>query len=149
MNSGLAFEAAVHRLLLLVGLSRETEVHEWALARLAEPDAPHELVEVVSAPALLSPLREALYPLAAGADANKVAMTVLRALADDPSRHDRSVEDRIRMLNQLRLDGSLQHELRDAIKAREEWHMLATHGLPHPEKVTHESLDLWLDSELR
>ncbi len=146
MNDAIAFEAAVHRLLLLVGLTRETDVHDWALARLAEPDAPHELVDVVSAPAMLSPLREALYPLAKIADSAAVAKTVLKELADDPTRHSRSVDDRLRMLRLLREEGSLPLTLRESIKAREEWHMLATHGLPHPEKVTHESLDSWLSS---
>lgn len=144
MNAALAFEAAVHRLSLLVGLSRETDVHAWALRWLELHDVSADLVDVITAPVALSPLREALAPLAASAPADAVAIVVLAALAHDPSRHTRGVADRLHMLRVMRTDTALPTDVVEAIKLREEWYMLAQAGLLAPEPVTHETLDAWL-----
>lgn len=144
MSELLAFEAAVQRLSLLVGLTREPEVQAWALGWLERHDVTADLVEVVTAPPMLSPLREALAPLAAPAPADAVAVVVLCALAHDAQRHVRAVSDRLHMLRVLRMEAALPAGVAEAIKLREEWHMLAGAGLPAPEPVTHETLDAWL-----
>jgi hypothetical protein len=144
MSELLAFEAAVQRLSLLIGLTRETDVQAWALGWLERHDVTTDLVEVVTAPAMLSPLREALAPLAASAPPAAVSLVVLSLLAHDAQRHQRTVSDRLHMLRVLREAGGMPREVADTIKTREDWHMLAQAGLPAPEAVTHASLDTCL-----
>jgi hypothetical protein len=144
MRATLAFEAAVHRLSLLVGLTREADVQAWALAWLEREEVSADLVEVVTAPPQLSPLREALAPLAASAPPRAVAVVLLSALAHDAQRNTRTVADRLHMLRLMRTEADLPRHVIDDIKAREEWHMLAEAQLSAPEVVTHASLDAWL-----
>lgn len=124
------FEADFLRSALLLGKVREPEVCQWADALLAAGAEPIALLtDVALALPKLTPLREALLPLAAPSHQASLAAAVLAFLATDADAVAMTVSDRIRVLGQLRREDILAPGLATAIKEFEDRVMLASAGI--------------------
>lgn len=128
-ESLIAHEAAFLRAALLVGLVHEGDVSAWAQYRLTPLDASTrpamQLTDLLLSEEALSPMREALRPLAASADRAQLTATLLAGISVDDALVSRSVADRLRVLGLLRREFVLPPDLVAAINSFIERAMLA------------------------
>ena len=147
MLPDLAFEAAFLRAALLLGVVHERDVGPWAEEQLlVQADAHGLLSDVLMAPAELSAVREALWPLAEAADGDAVCAALLTFLADDPGSRMLSVHDAVRVFSLMRTEFRIQPEGTGSAKQFEDRLMLAEGGVNGHEAPSREELDAWLDS---
>lgn len=142
-------EAAYLRAALLLGLVREGDVSAWAQLRLAQLDASQRsaasLTDLLLADEALSPMREALRPLAEGVDPVRVTASVLAGLAVDDALAPRSVADRLRVLGLLRREFALSSEVVADINAFIERAMLADARIGPSRAPDAAELEEWMD----
>jgi hypothetical protein len=144
----LEYEAAYLRAALLVGLVHEADVPGWALDAIqvtTEPAVTSLLAEIVSVPVELSAMREALYPLAKAVAPHRVGDALLMALAIDNVTTERSMADRLHILEQIRHEGRLNKDRAWVIKDFSMRALLASGGVPEAVIPGLAEVTRWLD----
>jgi len=138
------FEAAFLREAVLVGLRHEREVIEWATDLLDSDAGPVDaVVELLSVPVQLSPVREALRAFGPVHRASSVSDALIASVALDPTQHQRGVEHLLRLLSDIRRLVGCPTGLARAIAdfaAREMWQA------DDDDRVTTAELLAWLRS---
>jgi DNA-nicking Smr family endonuclease len=138
------YEAAYLRGALLVGVMHERDVPAWAESLIhTRPDLATTLADVSLTPVELSPMREALWPLAKGVDAHRIGAALLTAAALE--KGSRAADDRIRVLGHIRSDFTLPKEVAAAIKSFENRRAFAAVGVRTVTSPTADELTTWLD----
>lgn len=141
------FEAEFLRAALLLGAVREQDVRDWADALLiagAEPIA--LLSDVALAPPELTALREALRPLAAPSIVGTLGDAVVTFLGTEPSAISHPLNDRIRLLGQLRREAIVAPDRATSIKAFEDRSMLTSAGIG-VDTTLGDDLERWFAAE--
>jgi hypothetical protein len=156
VHADIRYEAAFLRGALLVGLIHERDVHHWAEALIEDgarlkPRAPENLettlTDILSTPAELSAMREALYPLTKGVDPRRIGMALLAAMQSE--RIERPAEARVRMLGQIRAEFKSPPDIAAAIKKFENRLMFAAAGVATVTAPTAEEVIAFLDEVVR
>ena len=146
MARDLAYEAAYLRAALLLGLEREADVIEWAEQALAHDSARSTaFADLVLAPAELSALREALWPLARDVDASRTLGAVMAGLALAGAQGRLDAPTLLRSLTLARHEFRISGEILEGIRAFDARAMLAHNGVPGATAPTLAELVDWLD----
>lgn len=139
-------QATFFRAALLLGLIRGDAVVRWSDAVLSrDPDAPAAFIEIASTgPDDLSALRHALYPLCAQHESPTVLHAIVAVVEQDLSSGQRTFDDTITILSQIRRFLKLQASTDDALKTLlvEVWR--ARHGLGMDSHAAERRVREWL-----
>jgi hypothetical protein len=143
----LAFEAAFLRAALLLGVVHERDVAAWAESLLLLHEDPRGVLSDIAMTRVeLTAMRDALWPLAEGADADTVCAALLTFLAEDPASRALGMDDAVRVLSLMRTEFRIPPEGRWSAKALEDRHMLAAGGSTRFVAPARDELDAWLAS---